>query len=338
MHCTLYIPHLIPPAAAATTLWHTVDAPSLNRLLARAAFTHTHETERNALLCGAFGVAQQYDWPLAPLIARQKLLPDNSGYWLCATAVHLEIRRNALILGDPAALRITTAECAAFSTMLAEHLQAESITLQAAQSDPGTWLVHCPSPQNLTTTSLSEATGRDVRPHLPKGTDSPRWCRRLTEIEMLLHAHPANNAREGRGLLPVNSVWLWGGGVMPQHRPAAPPPYDAVWSDDVSTRALAQHAGCRIEPSLSRMTVSSLVGGSHFFSSDALSTPLRRGDVAAWRSALMALERDWFSPLLAALKARELETLTVLSSNDTATHRFVIRPGDLRKFWRQNKY
>ncbi|HTD90415.1 MAG TPA: hypothetical protein VK663_07120, partial [Burkholderiales bacterium] len=185
------------------------------------------------------------------------------------------------------------------------------------------------------TTSLGAVIGRDVRPFLPHGPDSLRWHRILTEIQMLLHAHAANDAREADGQVPVNSVWLWGGGTLP---PPAPAPFATVWSDDAIVRALAQHSGCPVQSRPAAITVPALEEGSHLFSCELLTACLHRGDVQAWSTAVTALDRDWFMPLLGALKSRRLSTVTLICSTDADTHQFTVRPRDLLKFWRKNKY
>ena len=48
-----------------------------------------------------------------------------------------------------------------------------------------------------------------------------RWRRWLTEMQMLLHEHPANAAREARGRSPVTGVWFWGGGARRRTPPAS---------------------------------------------------------------------------------------------------------------------
>ena len=317
-----------------------MQAPQLKTLLAKARYTGSTQTAGDAMLCRLFGVARQHDWPLAPLLARHANLDSGSGYWLCATPVHLETRRNALVLTDPSTLDLDAATFAALAAALAGHLRDENITLHAPQ--PGLWFLHSPAgtPPALTTSSLDSVSGRDVRAFLPQGADSARWHRILTEMQMLLHAHTANDAREARGQMAVNSVWLWGGGILP---PPAAASYAAVWSDDACVRALAHHTSCRIEPAVTNITAANITrrdanDESHFFSLDMLTPAMRQGDLQRWGSAVSALNRDWFMPLLAALQARRLNTLTVLSTNDAGTQQFVIRPRDLMKFWRKNKY
>jgi hypothetical protein len=333
MQCTLFIPHLIPPRELADALWRTVDAPQLKRSLAGASWTPSPVVETDALLCKTFGIARQQDWPFAPLLARHENLPADTGYWLCATPVHLETRRNALMLTDPAALSISAEESTAFATMLSEHLHEEHITLHAPQ--PHQWFLRCDTPPAMTTTSLDTVTARDIRTYLPQGADSARWHRILTEIQMLLHAHPLNDAREARGLPAVNSVWLSSGGALPSVTRA---PFAMVHSDETVVRALAQHGGCRVAARPKVITQETLNTDSHLFSFEWLTPLIRQGNAQAWSNAVTALNRDWFMPLLDALKSRHLSALTVISSNDSSTQQFVIRASDHFKFWRKNKH
>jgi hypothetical protein len=60
------------------------------------------------------------------------------------------------------------------------------------------------------------------------------------EAQMLLHAHPVNEARDRRGELTINSIWLWGGGVSPEIFAGD---FRAVWSTDPLANGLAQGAG-----------------------------------------------------------------------------------------------
>lgn len=333
MDCTLFIPHLLPARELGDALWRTVDAPRLKAMLARAAMRCDATTDAEAWLCGRFGIARQQDWPLAPLLAHHETLATRDGYWLCATPVHLDARRNALVLTNPDTLAITAEESAAFAATLAAHLRDENMTLHAPQ--PNHWFLRSDAIPTMTTTSLATVSGRDVRPFLPQGADSARWHRILTEIQMLLHAHPMNDAREARGLLPVNSVWLWGGGTFPAPTPR---PFEFVWSDNTTVRALAHHCGCAIDSIPAQLNTAALTGTSHFFSFEFLEAMMRRGDVQAWSNAVTALERDWFSPLMAAVKSGALSTLTIISTGESGMRQFVIRRSDRFKILHKNNY
>jgi hypothetical protein len=65
--------------------------------------------------------------------------------------------------------------------------------------------------------------------YLPSGDDTAIHRNLLSEIEMALHEHEVNLEREANGQLPVNSLWLWGGGNAPDQITRAQPP---LFSDD----------------------------------------------------------------------------------------------------------
>lgn len=64
---------------------------------------------------------------------------------------------------------------------------------------------------------------------MPGGPEAAGHRRLVSEIEMALHDHPVNQAREAAGLKPVNSLWLWGGGAAPAAAEESLPP---LYSND----------------------------------------------------------------------------------------------------------
>ena len=65
--------------------------------------------------------------------------------------------------------------------------------------------------------------------HLPDGDGSARFRNLTSEVEMALHDHEVNQRRESEGQPPVNSLWIWGGGIAPEQRTEPHPP---LFSDD----------------------------------------------------------------------------------------------------------
>jgi len=88
----------------------------------------------------------------------------------------------------------------------------------------------------------AEALGADVLPFLPVGRDFAKWRALFNEAQVLLHNHPRNAARMASGLPPVNSLWFWGGGALPDRVQCA---CASVLGDDVELRALAKRSGAR---------------------------------------------------------------------------------------------
>ena len=53
---------------------------------------------------------------------------------------------------------------------------------------------------------------------MPSGDDAASYRNLISEIEMALHDHEVNLQRQAKGQSPINSLWLWGGGVAPQQQ------------------------------------------------------------------------------------------------------------------------
>ncbi len=64
---------------------------------------------------------------------------------------------------------------------------------------------------------------------LPQGEGADDYRRLVSEVEMALHDHAVNVERAARGLPPVNSLWIWGGGHAPERNELDLPP---LFTDD----------------------------------------------------------------------------------------------------------
>ena len=58
--------------------------------------------------------------------------------------------------------------------------------------------------------------GKPASPYIEQSRQHLNWYKLLNEMQMFLHQHAINQDRELRGLLPVNSLWFWGGGSLPE--------------------------------------------------------------------------------------------------------------------------
>jgi hypothetical protein len=151
---------------------------------------------------------------------------------------------------------------------------------------------------------------------------------------MLLHAHPVNAAREARGEPAVNSVWLWGVGSTPQVGSAR---WNSVCADDPVALGLARLAGARarrLPEGASAWMESARQQGRHLVLLDALRAPLALGQSAEYGECVAALEKSWFAPLLAALRAGRVGMVTVRVPDSLGASFETVR-GDLRRFWRR---
>lgn len=59
--------------------------------------------------------------------------------------------------------------------------------------------------------------GKPANPFIEQSREQLGWYKLLNEMQMFLHAHELNQDRERRGLLPINSLWFWGAGRLPDN-------------------------------------------------------------------------------------------------------------------------
>lgn len=284
---------------------------ALERLMARSAVSRRPCAEPAQWMCEAFGVARQQDWPAAPLALLADGGDPGAGYWLCATPVHMQVRRDQMLMMPPRMLVVAPEESAALVAALAGHFAAEGYEVHAPTATG--WYLRCPAPPDLRTTSPDLAAGRPVDPLLPAGRDRLVFHRLMNEAQMLLHEHPVNDAREARGLPAINSLWLWGGGTLPQ---VATSPWPRVDSTRPLDRGLARLSGvpegatgARAEPAGLHVTADGL--------------------------ALADLERDGAAPLLEALARGELDRVDIATVAAGEARQWRVRRADLRRFWRR---
>ena len=216
---------------------------ALERLLARGRRSMHPGVGLEAWLLGRFGVGKQQDWPAAPYSLAADGGAPESDWWLRADPVHIRVGRDSPSLADTAAFDLARDEAQALVASLNAYFAPDNLVFHPTR--PDRWYVRCVRPSAIATTPTADARGRPLETLLPQGADAPRWHAVLNEVQMLLHEHPVNDAREARGALPVNSVWLWGGGTLVK---PARTPYACVLSGDPVARGLALAAGARHEP------------------------------------------------------------------------------------------
>jgi hypothetical protein len=289
----LLVPYLFPNAHLLETAAQDLHLPALQTLLARSTRQPSPNEGVEAALCKALGIARQQDWPLAPITLEADGGAAGDAYWLRADPVHLRVMRDRIVLAGSGALELSQQEADTLAAAIGRHFGDE---LNPMPLRPQRWYVRLPHAPHLTTTPLSVAQGRDIDPLLPHGADAMQYRSRLNELQMLLHEHPVNQAREARGELPVNSLWLWGGGS----KPAAPTTHLSLYSCNDDARALGVFCNSVVHP-LPLHWEKSLLATEGLVVLDGLAQAGQYGDAYGWREALRVLEANWFAPLLHSL-------------------------------------
>jgi hypothetical protein len=206
--------------AFARTAFEPVATPGLDAMVARSATEARDDGEIDSphppherALARALGwpVADDAPLPWAARAARADGIEVGTHAWALVTPVHWRVGSDAVHLADPRELGLTDADSRALFDAVRPLFETEGITLTWGAATR--WYASHASFEGLATASLDRVIGRSVDAWLPAQREA-RLVRRLqNEVQMLLHTHPLNAAREATGALPVNSFWLSGCGV-----------------------------------------------------------------------------------------------------------------------------
>lgn len=334
VHLTLFIPDLLPPPGAETLMGGNDSAPVLRRIFGCGELLRFPAIDAEVWLCQAFEVEQREDWPVAPLTAAVDGLPAESGWWLRADPVHLQLQRNHTRLLAAPALALDAQEAAALAETLNRHFSGEGHQLVAPH--PARWYFRQDETIGLAAPVHGALAGRPLPRNPLAGSRASHWHRVLTEAQMLLHEHPVNQTREARGLPPANSLLLWGGG----RKPAVPGRhFTQLWSHDALAIALAVQAGAEHQeaPASAALWLGQRPDPSsrHLLIIDRAHLAARYEGTEAWLRVLAMLEERWFAPLYGTLGHRGLEELVIVATGPDLCLRCTLRPADKLKFWRR---
>ncbi len=177
-------------------------------------------------------------WSPAALtrVADAGLDDARSAAWLRADPAYIRPDINgARLLATGATLSIDAQDIDAFLPALRPLFGDAGFLLDAPQ--PARWYLRLPRESHIPAfVAPGDALGEDVFDHTPDGQQARRWRTLLSEAQVVLHNHPRNAARADAGLVPVNSLWFWGGGVLPDN---ALSDFPTVFSDDPVLHGLA---------------------------------------------------------------------------------------------------
>lgn len=318
-HFSLIIPNLFPPQEFAAEVCAGLHLPALQKMLARGSVSDSTIGSLEDWLCAAFGAQS-----VAPVRAAADGLGTDKGYWLCADPVNLELQRaQMLLLPD---VMLSHDETAAICAALNEHFAGTGLYFAAPH--PRRWYVQLEEDPRMTTSLLSQVAWRDAKFHQPQGADALRWQRLVTEIQMLLHAHPLNQARAARGELMIGSLWLWGGGRSVPLRKV----FDVIGGDSGLARIFARQTGAVQAESLPAMLDGGY--GSGLWVIDSPGDALQRGDLYGWREAVQRIELEYAQPLLKALQTGGVQRLTLEVLREGGSRRFELTRAAVWKLWR----
>ncbi len=300
------------------------ELKNLTRFLSRAQAEKVAIHEWHTGLASLFGLEKL---PVAALRCRRHAKSSaEKTFCLCADPVYIQPDLNGAVLLAHEELDLSLNEARELAAAIDDHFAGESWSLDVLT--PHRWLLRLARPAKLDTTPLARVQGKAVGNDLPRGEDSGYWQRIQNEIQMLLHAHPLNAAREAQGRMPVNSLWLWGGGGLPE-KPAAG--WQSLLGRGEPLSDLADWAACRFIdtapgawPEADELALPALLAG------DALLPAVQARDPQVWLGMLEVIDQHWICEAMNLLQAGRLDAVALLSDG---RYFLLQRKGLRRRYW-----
>ena len=298
--------------------------PGLARLLARGDRSQSTRYGAHAASARAiFGDSEaMLRWAPAPVLAARECGIEATTMVVRLDPVHLLPAGDHLILQHPGPIRHAEAEAlvASIGTALGEDPRILAAV-------PERWYARLEGVQGATWTAPEAAMGKSIFDALPRGPGAGSLRRLMNEIQMVLHGHPLNEARERAGLPAINSVWPWGWAT--EVLAEAPRWGGSFYGENAYAAGLAELAGGRVAGA--DAAPSGEWPDKGLIVCEGPGQALLSGDDRAVDPALQRLDRDWARPLLAALKRGRVRRLRV--SSDAWEYQLGMRSA--WRFWRR---
>lgn len=281
---------------------------------------------RDVVLRECFEIADA-SLPVAALTRNLDANDAADSLWLRADPAFLMADAVTLRLLACGNIGLSSDEVEAYAQPLKLLFEEVGYTFDASPS--GRWYLRCPPEAQLPRfSSPDDALGDDLARHLPEGANARSWRSLLNEAQIVLTQHPVSARRMQRGVPPVNSLWFWGAGTLPD---SVHCPYAKVFSNDVVVEALAKQAAVEKSGTLddARELLSAVFSSAR--SSEGVVSLLI--DLAQHRD-IARLDSEWLAPIDAALRKRKI---THLDLRFESGERYVVKPTHHWRFWRRAK-
>ncbi|TNG01607.1 MAG: hypothetical protein EP297_02125 [Gammaproteobacteria bacterium] len=329
MEITVFIPglHGFSEEIPADNL-HQQALPALSRLLSKSSRSkHLFNDPESWLYQQFTGDDLSPDQiPVAPITALADGLEVANQYWLRADPVYLYPDTHSLVIQRTDNLELSEDEHRSLLILLKPFIEETGAMFFAP--NPQRWYLRLDEEPGISCHPPHHILGKPINEFLPVGSGQREWRVLFNEIQMLLNQCDVNMERDSRRQVPVNSLWFWGGGYMPDIRK---PVFAKMISDHPLSSALCQLSGIE-HASIKDIQSLHVDQQTVYILDDRLFTAIRLDDARGWLSHLQEIEHNIMQPLLTGLEQRKIKSVTLLTDQGD---QYVCQNADLRRFWRR---
>ena len=182
---------------------------------------------------------------------------------------------------------------------------------------PDLWTLALPSPPTWHAASILDLASQLDGSQSASGSDIRPWLALSTELQMWLHNHPRNAARQQNQLPPINGIWLWNAPAAVPFQAASLIASNSAWaahSSQATTEQPENYAAWQRTCAQRQIPLAH----THIFADDFLPSQ-QTGDIWAYQAQLAVWEQNWFEPLRQDLFSGCLKGLRIVCEQAQCT-------------------
>ena len=182
---------------------------------------------------------------------------------------------------------------------------------------PDLWTLALPSPPTWHAASILDLASQLDGSQSASGSDIRPWLALSTELQMWLHNHPRNAARQQNQLPPINGIWLWNAPAAVPFQAASLIASNSAWaahSSQATTEQPENYAAWQRTCAQRQIPLAH----THIFADDFLPSQ-QTGDIWAYQTQLAVWEQNWFEPLRQDLFSGCLKGLRIVCEQAQCT-------------------
>lgn len=187
-----------------------LELPALNQVLRFARPSQNHAFDLESMLIQAMGWTGLQTLPFAQAYATQE--EQTSDNYLLFRPTHLRADMHSVIVLPIETNRVNDHDIDIIIRDLKDLFKADC---DITKIQEGLWLMHLKQcTPALHYPHYLSVIGKKSDPFIQQSKQYLPWYKLINEMQMFMHAHEINHNRIESGLLPVNSLWFWGGGRL----------------------------------------------------------------------------------------------------------------------------
>jgi len=310
----LIIPGLFDlPSDELGTSFLQLELPALNHILRFGSSHATEAYDLESMLIQSMCWSGLQTLPFAQAYAKPES-QDNNNILLCK-AVHLKTDMHNMIVVP---IEDNPNNRNDITIVINDLKELFKVDFHMQELQEGLWLMHLQqcTPARHYPHYLS-VYGRKADPYVEQSRQALPWYKLINEMQMFMHQHSINQSRLESGLLPINSLWFWGAGDLPQSGNK-----NMRWfCDDELLKQFASVMGIYCAD-LDEVKNHDFEGDSVVIDLSILEALKLPGEVSL-QSLLSDLESRLFEPLVAGIKSKRIALkLKTGSANDLILSRY----------------